>query len=99
MVIKQTWYKGADHKSCSLEGLVNGRWLVDSACDRFKVMNGQGVRVKVAVPTHDVQGTVRIVVGMQHALLFDLNQVISLLFFEVNLVWRTDISLAVGGML
>ena len=99
MVIKQAWYKGANHKACCLKGLVYWRWLVDSARNRFKVMNRQGIGVEVAIPSHNIQGTVRVVVGMQHALLFDLNQVFSLLFFEVNLVWWADVPLAIGGML
>lgn len=56
VVVVQTRAEGADDKSRCLEGLVDGRWLVDPAGDGFKVVDGKSVGEVVTIPANHIEG-------------------------------------------
>ncbi len=58
MVVEQPGHEGADHQVRAFEGLVDGRWLVHPARDRFEVVDRKGVRIEAPVPPDDVEGVV-----------------------------------------
>src|SRR5690606_1670318 len=99
MVIEQPWDERTDDVIVSLKCLMNGWWLMNPSRNRFKVMDGEGIGPKKAVPSDQVKRTVVIMVVMQKSLLLDLDYVFSLASLGNQLMRRPDITLAIWSVL
>lgn len=58
MVIKQARHEGAEDEPWPIEGLVNGRGLVDAAGNRLEIANVEGKRPQMPIPPHDIERVV-----------------------------------------
>ena len=73
MVVIHARYKAANHKGVCFEGLVDWWWLMDSARDRFEIMNRHGVREVITVPSDYIKRMRGVHVIVQLALFLDAN--------------------------
>src|SRR2546421_2620944 len=78
MIVEQPWTKRTNNKIICFESQVNGRRLVYTACDGFKIMDGEGKRITTAVPPNDVKRMIAIMDIIQHTFLFCFDEEIPL---------------------
>ena len=59
MCIQKSRREGADNITANLEGLMDGRRLMDRSGDRLEVLGVKGEWIDVAVPTDDIERMMR----------------------------------------
>ena len=64
VVIEQPGYKRTDHKSTSLECLVNRGRLVDLSGNRHKIIDVEYIGEIVTIPTDQIKGVMLIAIGL-----------------------------------
>ena len=65
VVVELPRHEGADDEVLALEGLVDGRRLVDPSGDRLEIADVEDVGVQVAVPAHHVERMVVVVIARE----------------------------------
>jgi hypothetical protein len=99
VVVEQARHERADHEVISLEGLVNGRRLVQAAGDRLEVVDTEGPWIEVAIPTDDIEGVVVEEMAGDAVAHLDAHFELAALGEGLQLFWGTEIAFAVRGML
>src|SRR6185312_5416311 len=81
-----------------LESLMH-RWrLVYTACDRFKIVNGESIGIVHTVPSHYIKRMVGVGKVMQFSLFLYFNNEITLLIDCFQIYWTANISFTIRRM-
>src|SRR5690554_1480307 len=55
MIIIQSRNERTNYKVVSLKILMNRRWHMYSSSNRFKIVNRKCIRIKISIPTHNIE--------------------------------------------
>jgi hypothetical protein len=99
VVIVQARHERADDEVVRLEGLVHRRRLVYPPGDGLEIVDGKSVGVEVAIPAHQIEGVVEVVVRIDAVLLLDVEEELALLVVGLQILRLADVALAEGRVL
>src|SRR5690349_13019523 len=74
MIIQLSWHKRANHKVRSLERLMDRRWLMYTSRNWFEIVNIQDPGIGATIPTHHIQGMMRIPIAGHRIPNFDMHR-------------------------
>ena len=94
MIIQLSWHKRADYKVRSLERLMDGRWLMYTSRNWFEIVDIQDPGIGATIPTHNIQGMMRIPVACHYIPNFDMHRKLAALSVRNKLFRSSNITLA-----
>lgn len=94
VVVVEPRHKRADNKGLGLKSLVDGWRQVYPAGYGFEVVDGKGVRIDKAIPSHEVERVAEIEIRINLVLLFYVNQKLALLVVCLQVCGFADVPLA-----
>src|SRR5690242_21835389 len=92
MGIEQAWREGANNIAANLKRLMDGRWLVNGAGNRLKVLGVEREWVNVTIPANNIERMMRHRYARPPRTVF--HQDLGIFFFVNHIQSRTPVKIA-----